>query len=113
MLPRRIGMLSRSRLDRWSGGLAGVWIRRQRASFRDLLLLKVTVGSRRLWLCNRLVGFWARVVECDFNSDVASVFALACESLPLIALAAAGYDDVAQIDPCLTYQFSLFVVVEY
>jgi hypothetical protein len=47
----------------------------------------------------RLLRLGSGVVECDFDANLSSVLAFAGELMPFIALAAAGDDDVAQIDP--------------
>lgn len=73
---------------------------------------RVTVGVNGLGLGDGFLGLWARVVVRDLNPDFTGVLALAGEILPEIVLATTGDDDVAQVDPCLSNQFCLLVVVE-
>jgi hypothetical protein len=75
----------------------------------------LTLGTRRFppLLDHRLLCLGAGVVECQLDSNLASVFALAVERVPVVALSAAGCDDGVQVGPGLTDQFRLLVVVEY
>lgn len=63
-------------------------------------------------MCGRLLGFGSAIVEGDLNSNVASIFSLAIQIMPLVALSPASHDNIAQVDPCFADQFRLFVVIE-
>ena len=53
-----------------------------------------------------------RIIVCELNPDLAGVLALAVESLPNVALATSGYDDLSEADPCLADQIGSLVFAE-
>lgn len=59
-----------------------------------------------------LLGLWTGVVVGELDTDLASILALASQIVPQIVLAAARDDNVTQVDPCLSYQVGLLIVVE-
>lgn len=99
---------------RLSRRLTGVGIGGQGTSLGYLVLSgqRVTVGVKGLGLGGGFLGLGTGVVVGNLNPDLTGVLALAGEVLPEIVLTAAGDDDVAQVDPCLSDQFCLLVVIE-
>jgi hypothetical protein len=69
--------------------------------------------DRRLCLYWRLLRLGTAVVVCNLDADLASILAAAGKLVPLVALAATRHNNVAQIDPLLSNQFRLLVVVEH
>lgn len=59
-----------------------------------------------------LLGFGSAIVESDLNPNVAGVFPLAVQTMPLIALSSASHDYIAQVNPGFADQFGLFIVIE-
>lgn len=62
---------------------------------------------------SRPVRFGSRVVVCELQPDLASVFALARQPLPYIVLAASGNDNTGQVDERLADQFRLLVFAKH
>lgn len=75
----------------------------------------LTLRARRLppLLSHWLLCLWSGVVECQLDANLASVFALAIERVPVVALSSAGRDNRVQIGPGLADQFRLLVVIEH
>jgi hypothetical protein len=63
-------------------------------------------------LDNGLLSLGSGVIVGELQTDLSSVLALAVQAVPVVALAAAGTDDGIEVDPCLSDQFRLLVVVE-
>lgn len=59
------------------------------------------------------LGFRSAVVVGQFEHDFAGVFALVVQTVPCVVAASSWNHDLVQIDPCLSYQVRLLVVVEY
>lgn len=71
------------------------------------------LGTHRLPCSgSRLVGFGARVVERDLESDFPRILAAACQSLPYVVLASSSNNDALEIDPSLANEIRLLVVSE-
>lgn len=108
----------RLKVWRWDIGsnFARNRVRRQRAPFHRLLAL----GRRALMLgahglpCSggRLVGFGARIVVSDLESNLPRILAAAGQSLPYVVLASSSNDDALEIDPSLSDEVRLLVVGE-
>jgi hypothetical protein len=64
-------------------------------------------------LDNRLLGLRTLVVEGQLDTNFASVFALAVQRMPVVALTSTFFDYSIQVGPSLTNQLRLLVVVEY
>lgn len=60
-----------------------------------------------------LLRFLSCIIERKLRSYFASVFALECELLPEISLAASKLDDVGEIYPCLPDEVGLLVIIEH
>jgi len=72
-----------------------------------------------LWRIKLHVGsplrpFWLRscVVVRDFNPDFAGIFTLAAQRMPQIILPATGDNDLLEIDPSLSNDIGLLVIIE-
>jgi hypothetical protein len=63
-------------------------------------------------LSGRLLWLRAGVVVGQFQTSFSGVLALAIETVPDVALAAARYDDFGKVDPRLANELRLLVVVE-
>ena len=62
---------------------------------------------------SRSVRFRSRIVVCELQPDLASVFSLACQPLPYIVLAASRNDNSGQVDKRLADQIRLLVFAEH
>lgn len=104
---------------RWGllcGSLAGKRIRRERASLGWCGPERTRRGIRLrgylLGLGGWLLGLWTSVVVGELDADLTSILALASQVVPQVILAAARDNNVTQVDPCLSYQVGLLIVVE-
>lgn len=98
------------------GRLAGKGIRRERASLGrrspERARRRIRLGAYLLGLGGWLLGLWTSVVVGELDADLTSILALASQVVPQVILAAARDDNVTQVDPCLSYQVGLLIVVE-
>lgn len=62
---------------------------------------------------SRLLRLGASVVIGDFDADLASILAFAVQGVPLVALATAGYNNAVEVDPGLTNELRLLVIVKH
>lgn len=67
---------------------------------------------RRHWfrLSHGLLGFGSRIVEGDFDPDLARIFPPATQGLPDISLPTSWDDNASQIDPRFADQICLLIV---
>lgn len=92
------------------GEIPKIWVARQRASldFRRVTRNAVSQVLPR----DDFSGLGPFVVVCQLDSQLAGVLALEGETLPEIALAATGHDDLGKIDPGLANQVGALVLAE-
>lgn len=117
MLPGRSGKMTwywRRRL--LCGRLTGKRIRRERASLGRCgpkrTSRRIRLRGCLLGLGGRLLWLWSSVVVGELDTDLTSILALASQVVPQVILAAARHNNVTQVDPCLSYQVGLLIVVE-
>lgn len=98
------------------GRLAGERIRRERAPLGrcspERTRRRIRLRGYLLGLGGWLLRLWAGVVVSELDADLTGILALASQVVPQVILAAARDNNVTQVDPCLSYQVGLLIVVE-
>lgn len=98
------------------GRLAGKRVRRERASLRrrspQRARGRIRLRGYLLRLGSWLLRLWAGVVVGELDPDLASILALASQVMPQVILATARDNNVTQVDPGLSYQVGLLIIVE-
>lgn len=98
------------------GRLAGKRIRGKRASLRrrrpERARGRIRLRGYLLRLGSWLLGLWTGVVVSELDPDLTGILALAGQVMPQVVLATARDNNVTQVDPCLSYQVGLLIVVE-
>jgi hypothetical protein len=60
----------------------------------------------------RLLGLGPGVVEGELDADLAGIFALAVQWVPVVALASTRRDDSLKVRPAFSNELRLLVVIE-
>lgn len=98
------------------GRLAGKRIRRERPSLgrcgSERTSRRIRLRGHLLGLGGWLLWLWASIVVGELDADLTSILALASQVVPQVILAAARDNNVTQVNPCLSYQVGLLIVVE-
>lgn len=71
------------------------------------------LGLDRLRLRYGLLGLWPDIVVCDLHANLSGILALEGQVAPQVVLSSAGNNDIPEVDPCLSNEVRLLIVVKH